>query len=288
MSPTRYREHDQIRHSYYTVEQYTLAQEWIRLNDDPATTILIRRWERRYPLLRGIQRPADILAAIDAGTPEVRDALLVTLIELFHLGQHLAGRIALQAMLPKLSAYAFRSAVTGRLDTRRADRFQRVLCEFWDVLIAYPVERRPTRVAANLAMETLHRLTEAEAHPEVPLDPSQISGLVDGRAERPSAEREVSSGWNLDELLAWAVRRKVVSAADARLLAEVYGETPGSSGSTRDVGAAYRTHAARTGTSPAALRQRTHRAKARLTIAVRTVLAGEVPRHVASPSVVSG
>ncbi len=75
---------------------------------------------------------------------------------------------------------------------------------------------------------------------------------------------------SLAELLVWARNRDVVSAADARLLAEVYAERDG--GTYRDVAEAYRRCAAATGADPATLRQRVRRAKLRLTAAVRVAV----------------
>ncbi len=274
MSTTRYRERDQLIHTYCTPQQYDLAHEWIRLNADPATSAVIRRWARSHQVFEGAECPADIVKLIDQGKPDVRDRFLVGLIELFHAGQQLAGRILLQAMLPKLSAFAFRSSVTSRVDNRRDERLQLVLCEFWEVLTAYPIERRRERVAANLALDTLHRLTEVSGSAEVPMDPDRINLLAPAVADAEAVPgSEVSNEWSLDDLLDWAVRREVVSSADARLLAEVYSETPEGRGSFRDVSDAYRSHAARTGVNPAALRQRTHRAKRRLATAVNAALA---------------
>lgn len=277
MPTTRYRERDQITHVYDTVQQYEMAREWLRLDQDPATEALIRRWARRYAMLHGVRRPSDILELIDTGPPEAQDQFMLTLIELFQSGQQVAGRIALQAMLPKLGAFAFRSSVTARMEARPADRFQSVLCEFWEALTGYPVERRRARVAANLTMDTLNRLTEAVAPKDVPFAPDRIRGLVEEQVDSTVIQPEVSTGWNLDELLEWAVRRNVVSRGEAHLLAEVYAMQPEGRGTLRDVSAAYLALAARTGSKPAAIRQRTHRAKERLAIAVRTAVAGGQP-----------
>lgn len=107
---------------------------------------------------------------------------------------------------------------------------------------------------------------------------SDVAGLTLFRRHGAVAsDVEVSSEWNLDELLDWAVDREVVSRADARLLADVYAVKPEARGSCRDVSEAYVSHAASSGVSQAALRQRAHRAKRRLTLAVRTTLAAGTP-----------
>lgn len=81
---------------------------------------------------------------------------------------------------------------------------------------------------------------------------SDVAGLTLFRRHGAVAsDVEVSSEWNLDELLDWAVDREVVSRADARLLADVYAVKPEARGSCRDVSEAYVSHAASSGVSQA-------------------------------------
>jgi hypothetical protein len=265
---SRYRQHDRITGPYSTTLQQQVAEEWVRLNQDPTMASLLARWARRCPAMVGMSRPADIVDAIDAGCPQVKDELLLALVELFQSGQQLAGRVALQAMLPKLGGYAFRGS-SAELD----ERFQAVLCEFWEVLIDYPAERRTAKVAANLSMETWHRLTRSARPPEVPLDPQVLSAVVPA-AGTSSLTPGLGVDCDLDQLLTWAVQAEVISTPDAELLARVYLDQPEARGTARDVSAGYRDHAVRTGTSAAALRQRAHRAKQRLAAAVRDARAG--------------
>ncbi len=262
--------------------QQSVAQEWVRLNRDGSIAVLLRRWAARYPAFDGMNRPADIVDAIDAAAPAGKDQLLLCLVELFQSGEQLAGRIAVQAMLPKLSNYAFRTRVVAGIEPRPDDRFQVVLYEFWEVLGRYPVTQRATRVAANLSLDTLHRLTRAKAVLDVPVDPAVISVLTEplgaaaGRSEPLSLEAvdEPNPDGDLDALLCWAIGRSAISRDDARLLRQVYvGQEPG--GTTRDVSQRYREHSASTGTSPAALRQRVRRAKERLAAAVGAAVAAQ-------------
>ena len=74
-----------------------------------------------------------------------------------------------------------------RIESRPDDRFQVVLCEFWEVLSSLPVtQRRTTRVAANLSLETLHRLTRVKTAASVPVDPAVISVLTEPPAPPPA------------------------------------------------------------------------------------------------------
>ena len=63
-----YRRHDDAQGRYSTAIERLLAEEWVRLNRDPAAVLVVQRWARRRPVLRGAVRPADLVDAIDAGT----------------------------------------------------------------------------------------------------------------------------------------------------------------------------------------------------------------------------
>lgn len=286
--PPRYRQHDQVAGPPSSPLQLQVAHEWVRLNHDASIAVLLRRWAVRHPALAGMERPADVVDAIDEAPPAGKDQLLLALVELFQSGEQLAGRIALQAMLPKLSHYALRTGVVARLESRPDDRFQVVLCEFWEILSCFPVARRTTRVAANLALETLHRLTRVPTAAELPVDPSAISGLAEPPGSAPArsapATRERSAepdpDGDLDALLGWAIARRAISLDDAQLLREVY--VARESAGVSDVSRGYRERSASTGMSQAALRQRARRAKQRLATAVGAALCAE--SEVAEPS----
>lgn len=279
MSASRYRQHDQVTKPCGTPLQRHVAEEWVRLNQDASVGLVLSRWAARNPVLAPMRRPADVVDAIDAGSFATKDELLRCLVELFQSGQQLAGRIALQAMLPKLAHYAFGTALLARIEACPDDRLHLVLCEFWDVLSTLPVQRRTTRLAANLALETLHRLTRMAPLPELPLDPAALPDLLDPGQDgggAPMHQVEPASGlaaatvpdcdWDLDALVHWAVAQRVLTAEEAGLLRSVYASRGGST--LRDVSEAYRRQANSTGLSTTTLRQRARRARLRLTAAV--------------------
>ena len=243
-----------------------LDDEWSRLDTDPATAMALRRWSRRHPVLVGLTGLGNLIDTLDAATPDQQDALLLALLTLFQSGQQLAGRTVLQAMLPSVCRLAARSQVSARVAGHGEDRFQLVVCEFWHVLGDYPVRHRAARVAANLTMETLGRLTRLpSAAEEVPVEPGRIEVLAERRAVTG-----VDLGWGLPELLAWGQATGAVTQAESDLLTELYEDPPdGARRTGQDVTAAYRRLARAHGSSPAALRQRVHRARERLRLAVR-------------------
>lgn len=111
-----FRHHDhvppQIASPYYA----RLVQEWIDLNAQPGTANTVHSWARAEPVLAGCARPGDVVDAIDAAPADGKDAILLALIRLTQGGEQLAGRIVLQAMLPKLGRLTNR---TGPTSSRR-------------------------------------------------------------------------------------------------------------------------------------------------------------------------
>ena len=95
----------------------------------------------------------DDIDDIDAGAAEDKDAKLGALTRLTHAGDALAARTVLQAMLPKLRHIA-RYADISR--DRQDDRGQVAVGAFLTTLHRYPIDRRPTGIAGNLALDTLH------------------------------------------------------------------------------------------------------------------------------------
>lgn len=232
-----------------------LAAEWERLNGDAAARATIAGWAD--PALDGCRSPADVLRIIRRSDYDHTDAALLTLIRLAGNGDQLAGRIALQAMLPGLAALTRR--IAGGLEGD--DAAQQVIGEFWQVLAGYPYRRRQ-RVAANLLWDTLravHRPTRPTRRidPALVSDPAGAHDSADLRAV-PSLDPDT----DLDGLLAWATEHGVVDARDAGLLSAVYTDRQ-----PRSV------VAHRLGLTEPALRKRCSRSRLRLQIAVRTELA---------------
>ncbi|WP_116950051.1 hypothetical protein [Jiangella endophytica] len=191
-------------------------------------------------------------------TAQGADAVLIALLRLAHGGDPLAGRTVLQLMLGK----AIRIAAGHAGRDSRDSLEHAAIAALWTVIATYPTERRPTKVAANLAMDTLgvvsrelaHRRTETPAEPDVL---ASVLGTDPGRA----------ADVDLAELLAWAVGSGTISAADASLLIDIYAPAPGLDG-----GAAA---AERAGISWAAARQRASRAVRKIACAVRADTLGE-------------
>ncbi|MGF0118765.1 hypothetical protein ACQFYA_20930 [Promicromonospora sp. Marseille-Q5078] len=245
MSKTRnpFRQHDVAPTGFASPLYRHLAQEWVQLQTSASTRSTLRRWARTEPALAGFARPGDIVDAIDSAPNARKNEILLALIRQFQGGQQLAGRTVLQAMLPKLaqtSAHTNPADCTSTSDTWAEDRRHITIGDFWEVMTTYPVERRKNSVAANLAFDTLRRVTgvREQHYNDVPLDPSEFvrDYRSSGETHRlhPSIDpldlatidkdptEDITAEADLIDVMAWGVKAEVISLEDARLLAAVY------------------------------------------------------------------
>lgn len=246
-----------------------LCLEWRRVCDLPSTAHQLIKWQHTEPALRGLEGLPNLLDDVDYGDAGRKDELLLALLRLAQSGQQMAARTVLQAMLPKLSRIA--RTTVGSIDRTIESRRQAGIVEFWDVLTNYPVDRRTHKVAANLALDTLHNLTQATraGGEEVPIDPEIAAYLADVRdplmkRDDPTADQAEAAvlGSDLDQVLAWALDVQAITGPDAALLLRVY-----THGTARSGGAA--AAAEEMGLTTEAVRQRCSRARRALTDAVQ-------------------
>lgn len=256
-----------------------LTQEWARLHTTPSTTAAVRRWGRSEQALSGFALPGEIVDAIDEAGHDRTNELLLTLIRLFQRGHQLAGRVVLQALLPKLAKTASHAGglCTSSSDTWSEDRRHITIAEFWDVMADYPVDRRTSSVASNLTLDTLHRVTGArKPAPDLPVDPHDFRDDVNHDGARrtwlaglsttdPDPVEEITPDSDLIQVIAWGMRTETISQAEAQLLVTSY--LP-----ERASGFGFGTAATELGLSQAAVRQRCSRASRKLAEAVRAEL----------------
>lgn len=229
-----------------------LNAEWAHLCADPTTGAAMRAWAGAHPALAGCaDLPALERRVARAGRAQADDILLA-LLRLGRRGDELASRTVLQLMLGK--AIRIASSHAGR-DVPAALE-EAAITALWTVIATYPVDRRTSKVAANIAMETLHLTVADHAHQrhETPTTPDDLH-----RVDAP--HRDVPPDLELVELLAWAVDTGTVTAQDATLVLDVYAPGPGCRGGS----AAAQLH----GLSWAAARQRCSRAVRKIAAAVR-------------------
>ena len=246
-----------------------LNLEWAQLSASPGSARAVACWGDRAPALAGAASPEQVRARVAELDVRARDAVLLALLELVQAGDALAGRTVLQIMLGKAVRVA--ASMSGRADLsgQREEALAGAVAALWQAITTYPVAERPSRVAANLALDTLALVqrghTGSSRHrpvcPEVPVADLRVLGepthhdLDSGQLSGPPDAQVFT-------VLAWAVRTGVLSLTEARLLSQVYGVD--TCGRATDVQAL----AAQHGLTWPALRQRCHRLARRLRVAV--------------------
>ncbi len=203
-----------------------------------------------------------------------KDEVLLALLRLARDGEALAARIALQVMLGSAVRLARRTLAHAQGDLEES--LSRAVTALWQVVREYPVERRTCRPADGISLDVLAALTAAgrSRQAEVPGGlPAEFADIpqdepedVGRRSMFWAAAHPSAAGACSDEqlvlLLAWGVRRAVVSVEDARLLLRLHSpREPSTTVSCRAV-------ADELGLRHDALRQRASRATRRLASAV--------------------
>lgn len=166
-----------------------LNREWLELARDGSGSVA--GWSARHPALRECTTLDAIVAAVGSDS----DAVLAALLAEVASGDRLAGRVVLQAMIGRVAMLAARDPRAGVDD---------YLSALWCRIVTYPLKARPSRIAANLSMDTLQLvsrerrwLTAGEVTPwppvgflELPDDPQSID-------PGPTARRVIDAGRHL-------------------------------------------------------------------------------------------
>jgi len=271
-----FRQHDAAPDGVVSPLYRQLTQEWAGLHAMASTETAIRRWGRTEKVLAGFTQPGQIVDAIDSADYDRTNEILLALIRQFQRGHQLAGRVVVQAMLPKLAKTATHAGgmCTSASDTWAEDRRHITIAEFWDVMATYPVERRTNSVASNLALDTLHRVTGARRPaPDLPVDPHDFrdeeirdgarrSWLAGLSSTDDDPHEGITAHSDLLEVITWGMRTDIISREEAQLLVTAY--LP-----ERPSGFGFADAADQLGLSQAAVRQRCSRASRKLTAAVR-------------------
>jgi DNA-directed RNA polymerase specialized sigma24 family protein len=117
-----------------------LDREWRELDRRHPGTVA--RWAGRHDALAAHGSFDDVLSV----ARRYSDPVLAALLTEVSLGDHLAGRVVLQALIGRMVCMARRDLRAGIGD---------YLALLWSAIGSYPLERRPARIAANLSMDTL-------------------------------------------------------------------------------------------------------------------------------------
>jgi hypothetical protein len=117
-----------------------LDREWCQLVRDHRAAVA--DWADRHEVLTACRSLDDVLSVARLNSDPVLAALLTEA----SVGDRLAGRVALQALIGRMVRMAQRDPRASIDD---------YLAHLWCVIGSYPLKRRPVRIAANLSMDTL-------------------------------------------------------------------------------------------------------------------------------------
>jgi hypothetical protein len=201
--------------------------EWAHTRASPQAETQVRQWSRTWPALAGCESPADVLAACYR-FDDSSDAALLTLLRIVHgseAGRDLAARLVLHSLLGR-AVREFLPRLRGAFDGP-TDAASALLAAVVEAVATYPLEERDEGVKRRLltrtgtifrrearAFDRMDRRTQAvRGRREIPCDPAALGLAIDGVAETTTDPIVEAT-----EALAAAVRRRVISRDDARLV----------------------------------------------------------------------
>ena len=189
-----------------------MDREWEALQVDADAGAACRRWADREDVLTGCATPADVLGRV----PLAADAVLLLLLGEAAVGDAVAARVVLQALLPK-------AVLMASVD--RGAEVDDYVTALWCAVATYPVRRRPTSVAANLALDTL-KTVRRERRPVVDLavPPHLVLLAADREPAHVVGARPPESAPGAREVLARACAHGLVDPRTGDLLRSVYAD----------------------------------------------------------------
>lgn len=212
-----------------------LDNEWVTLAaDTPASTL--ERWGRNHPHLADLTTLDDIQARIDGnpGDYATRDGILLALIHLTQDGHQLAGRVLIHLLRRGLTRLV--TTLPSSLDRTGPEPGEQILGTLWEIIATYPTATRPSRVAANMLMDTRKALIVGNrarvsspgilspaARTEIPAaDTTQWQETTSSSAEDAYFNPDPGDPTQqLAALLTWATTNRIVTPDDARFLTDL-------------------------------------------------------------------
>jgi hypothetical protein len=186
-----------------------LDREWGRLSPD---RVAARRLADVCVQAGDARDLAGVEAYVRAAGPAEADAVLLALVtRTIDGGDELAARVLLQLLLPGTRNLARRWWALGDRD----ERASAAVAAVYHRIRAYPLARRPGRIAANVLLDAARDLRRAV--------PGETTALDDARARPVPAVPDAASSdaaAELAEVLADAVDDGILDLRDARLIAQ--------------------------------------------------------------------
>jgi hypothetical protein len=261
-----------------------LCANWTTLNASVEACSTVAEWADAHDCLAGLDTPGQVIEHIAASGRAVKDQVLRVLLSLVRDGDRLAGQVLLHTMLPLLAKMP-KSIRAPRGEDGYEQVLQRVLADFWEVIVAGPEPTRPD-VAGRLRMDTLNRVTSHRRSRDVwedhvcyceagePASNIAMTGTHATGYNSAGEDGDLNPHGDLASVLLWMRDRGDFTAEEARFFGEVYLVSDG------DQKAA----AERLGLSHAATRQRISRLRNRLCAAVAAEISGRADTALARAS----
>jgi len=185
-----------------------LAREWPALAAG-ALARRLREWAESEPRLAAFESPQALIRFLRSRSADLdrKDAILALLLERARLDE-LAARAVLEAMLPGLKRLA--GSVFHEVGEEEEVSSLLLWCA-WEEIRAFPLERRRTRIAANLLLDTRKRMRAELA------EDRRRASLTSG-SRMPAPNAGIDTG-DVDALLARAVTAGAISEEEAELIA---------------------------------------------------------------------
>jgi Mg-chelatase subunit ChlI len=183
-----------------------LEAEWLTLSAGPIA-VRLRIWARLEPALAGFATPQLLLRHLLSrrATHSGKDDVLAALVRQARTDP-LAARLVLQALLPGLKALAGRLLLEA---DERDEVWSALLAHCWERIRRYPLERRPSRIAANTLLDTLQKTTRELKRQRRYRD--QLNEATERTSEAP-IDRDV------ERVLVRAVAAAAISTEEAELI----------------------------------------------------------------------
>ncbi len=130
--------------------------EWERIADSLTGRRAVRGWGADASLLDEVRTLRQVVERVnERGHADRSDAILMVLLR--HAPtDDLAARTVLQAMMPAVKNLTSKFSTCGAWSAEETAAV--VAAAMWERIRTYPVERRPMKVAANLALDTRQRV----------------------------------------------------------------------------------------------------------------------------------
>lgn len=171
-------------------------------------------WSDLCEPLRGLHWLDQILDAV-RGAP---DEVLGFLLDRCHGGDVLAGRTVLQAMLGKLVKMSYTATAV-----QQPDALSDLVTHMWCQIARYPLDRRPQRIAANLALDTLkaaHREWRGGDLVQIPLSTPAVASHLD---RQPPLAPDTDASWTAEALIGAAYDMGRITRTTHDILISIYG-----------------------------------------------------------------